>query len=449
MKRVIYIILVSFLYQSIHAINCRIDFNIKGLEKQKIVLACEYGNKQIVIDTIKLDTDGKGFYSSKVRLVGGIYVLVFPNQKYFELLINEEQFFSVITDTSNYFKNLVIEGSEETDLYRQYQLLALDYDKMKLAHINKDILDSNHEKINEFSIKIIHDKPNSFIASYFKMQREPEFQNNSSNEILNGKDIFTKRYQFIKAHYFDNIQFTDVRLLRTRLIYEKLNYYFNNFISQNADSICLSIDNVINLSKTNNESYRFVLNFLNLNYRNAKTANQERALVHLADNYYLNDKAPWADKQFLKLLKQKVDAMRLSLIGVKGANLELQTAENSLVDIYNTQAEYLIVYFWSPDCGQCKIETNKLYELYLKYKSKGVKVLAIYVHSDKEIWKTFIVENKLEWINAYDPFLKSNFSKLYNVDFTPKLYILDSNKTIVTKNINVEAAERYLSGNLK
>ena len=128
MKKLLIILLCIISGQLLQATtNCRIDFAIKGLENKNIILACEYGNKQIIIDTVQLDKEAKGFYTSnKKRLVTGIYIVLFPNQKYIELLINNEQFFTVISDTSGLFSNLIIEGSDETELYREYLVLTTE-----------------------------------------------------------------------------------------------------------------------------------------------------------------------------------------------------------------------------------------------------------------------------------------------------------------------------------
>jgi thiol-disulfide isomerase/thioredoxin len=451
MRKFIIILISLWGVSKIYAQSSQIDFNIKGLENQNIILACEYGNKQLVVDTIALNNEAKGFYSSKKRMETGIYIVLFPNQKYVELLINDEQFFTVNSDTTNLFGNLTIEGAEETELYRQYLALITDYENLlKLNKVNKSdssSLQASQKAIHSFTSKIITEKPESFIAACLRMKQDVEMPQNATVKI--DKNLFLQKYHYIKDHYFDNVNFADNRLLRTRIISDKLSFYFNVFIRQDADSICHSMDIILKRVANNDEAYKFVLNFLNVNYRNAKTATQEKVLIYLADNYYLHGKAPWADPQFIKVLNEKVETLRPLLVGQKAPNLELQTPDGKAISLYSIDAEYIIVYFWSPDCGHCKTETPKLEELYKRFKWKDVKVLAVYVHVDTEIWKKYIQDNNLDFIHAFDPFLKSNFPKLYSVDVTPKLYILDKDKKIVAKNITVAAAQKFLEKELK
>ena len=156
--------------------SCRIDFQIKGLENNKIIIATQYGVKQLVIDTIFLNNEGKGFYESKERLVGGIFDIVFPSGKYFEVLINDEQFLSIITDTSQTMDHLIIEGSEETEYFRQYQLLVSKAENTRLSAKNsKDSSDiatlkKERKQIDSLKDATVKNLPNSFIAKYFIMQ---------------------------------------------------------------------------------------------------------------------------------------------------------------------------------------------------------------------------------------------------------------------------------------
>jgi thiol-disulfide isomerase/thioredoxin len=445
-------------------LNCRIDFSIKGLENKQILFAYEYGNRQIVVDTIKLDSEGKGFYSSKSRLTGGIYIIVFPDNKYVEFLINDEQFFTINSDTSDLFNKLSIEGAEESELFRQYQVLANDYEhilKKSQSFNNKQDtsagipvknkeLEEIKNKLDKHIEKILIEKPKSYLALYLNMRKDPVMPENKANEPKAiSRDYFLKRYSYTKFHYFDNIPFSDVRILRTRLVYEKLDYYLNHFITQEADSMISAINYLSNLGKVQEESYHFVLNMINFNYRNPKNPSQEKAFVYLADNYYLNGKVPWPDSRYIKLLKTKVEALRPTLLGNVAPNLELTTSTDKTISIHDILSEFLVVYFWSPDCSDCRTETQELYKVYEKYKNNGLKIIAIYAHADKEMWNAYLKEKKFDWINAYDPLLKSDFAKLYNLKSIPKILLLDKEKRIISKDINVSQLEVLLKTKIK
>jgi len=97
-----------------------------------------------------------------------------------------------------------------------------------------------------------------------------------------------------------------------------------------------------------------------------------------------------------------------------------------------------MLYFWDYSCGHCKKVTPKLMEWYLKSKSKGVTVFAVGTETNAEEWKKYIRENKLNWINAYDPYYQSGLKKVYDIYSTPVLYVLDENKKIIAKRLDVD-----------
>ena len=61
-------------------------------------------------------------------------------------------------------------------------------------------------------------------------------------------------------------------------------------------------------------------------------------------------------------------------------------------------------------------------------------------------WKQLIkpLMNFNDFINVYDPNRTSNFMETFDVVGTPVIYLLDENKRIIAKKINVETLEKLL-----
>lgn len=451
MKKILFIIasLLIISHYTLANIGCRIDLNFKGLEEKKILFGYQYGNKQIIIDSITLDKYGKGFYQNKNRLHGGIYVVIFPNNQYLEVLINNEQFFSIISDTSDILNKLTIEGADESDLFRQYQLLVTKTPSDKANRKRESGLDTiaykSRKELNIFKHKVYNEYPSSFLAKYLRMLENIDIPENMRYQQPEpSRKTFYERHNYVKTHYFDNIDWADTRLLRSYAIYDKIDYYFKKMISRNADSIIQSISQVVTKSKVNEESYKFVLSYLISNFKEPDNPEKEKIFIYLAENYYLNGKASWADKNFIKLIQKRYDTIKKYSIGSEASELNLVTDKGKDVQLTKIESKWLILYFWSPDCPVCNNQTPKLKELYKKYHSSGLEVLAIYTHADKQQWLTYIKENDLEWINAYDPALKSDFMRLYNIKSTPAIYLLDKDKKIVSRSINIRSIEEKM-----
>jgi thiol-disulfide isomerase/thioredoxin len=114
------------------------------------------------------------------------------------------------------------------------------------------------------------------------------------------------------------------------------------------------------------------------------------------------------------------------------------------VSLYDIDKEFTILYFWEPDCGHCKEATPKLKAYYDKAKNSGVEVFAICTTSAKDKWEKYIVDNKLDWINGWDPERKSNFGFYYNVQATPTIYVLNRDKIIIAKKLSVDDIPSFI-----
>jgi thiol-disulfide isomerase/thioredoxin len=114
------------------------------------------------------------------------------------------------------------------------------------------------------------------------------------------------------------------------------------------------------------------------------------------------------------------------------------------VSLYDIDKEFTILYFWEPDCGHCKEATPKLKAFYEKVKDDNIEVFAVCTTADKPKWAKYIEDNKLTWINGWDPERSSHFDYYYNVQSTPIVYILDKNKIIIAKKLAVEDIASFI-----
>ncbi|MBA3705010.1 MAG: TlpA family protein disulfide reductase, partial [Bacteroidetes bacterium] len=115
-------------------------------------------------------------------------------------------------------------------------------------------------------------------------------------------------------------------------------------------------------------------------------------------------------------------------------------------ELYAVKSKYTVLIFWDHDCGHCKKEVPKLAELYKKVKAKGVEVYAIETEDKPAEWKKFIRENNLNWINVHesDAYKRAVTKKIYDIYSTPVTYLLDENKIIKAKRIDVEQLGNFI-----
>jgi hypothetical protein len=71
--------------------------------------------------------------------------------------------------------------------------------------------------------------------------------------------------------------------------------------------------------------------------------------------------------------------------------------------------------------------------------------MTIYIYDNKEAWKKYLEENDyLDWINAWDPYQITRFRFYYDVYSTPIIYVLDKDKKIIAKRIDIDVLKKFL-----
>ena len=78
---------------------------MNGLHDSTLYLAYHFGDKQYIKDTVRLDHYGHGVIAGKEALPQGIYMIVLPGRKYFEMLIPESSEFLGILLISRLFQD--------------------------------------------------------------------------------------------------------------------------------------------------------------------------------------------------------------------------------------------------------------------------------------------------------------------------------------------------------
>lgn len=471
-KNIIPIIcLVLSLFYSINtrAQKYHIAVDLIGSSDSTAYLA-HYFDGRIFADDTTLLVNGKGLFSKEKKLDEGIYVIYLPSQKYFDLLMGKDQEFSISADPQNFIKSIQINGSDESKAFHDFQqFMKLQNDKSKeLQDAYKNNKDNPKEKekykeaykqadidVRNYVQKLNQDYPNgSFVSKFAQLTLSPKIPN-FSKEIPKStpnrdKEIQRKSYLYNKDHYFDYVDFADNRFLRTPILKNKLEFFYGKILSQNPDTLVKESTKLIEKSKSDKEFFQYLVQY-SLNYTvKSKIMGMDAAFVNLAKKYYLSGQASWADSTLLSNIRERVIKLQFNLLGMKAQDLTMETPEGEYVSLSEVDASYTILYFWEPDCGHCKKITPRLKsEILDKYKDKGIKVFAVCTQNEKKDWEDFIAEHELfDFINCYDPHYQTNFRIYYDIYSTPTIYLLDKDKKIIAKRLDIDTLKTFLDNEL-
>lgn len=435
----------------------KIEVNIPALSDTTLILGYYYNQSIHVQDTSFIDSNGTAIFEDTESLPQGLYVVYLPNQRYFDLLIDADQHFSLTADTSDMVNSLEIEGAGQTKKFNDYQrfissrqeqaktlqeaLQAREPNSQDAEELKEQLNEINNQVQNKWT-KLIDENPGSMLGLFIKGMQEIEVPQFDIDDNVQNKDSLQriKRFYYYKNHFFDNMPLDDKRLLRTPYFARKVEQYFSSVVPQNPDTLLAESIKIIEQARPASEMFNFLVSYL-FNYANSSEyMGMDKMMVGLAEKYYLSGEADWADEEFLQKLETRVKELKPTLIGNLSHDLKMQGYTGEYHRLHEIVAPATILVFWETDCGHCKTAIPKLHDLYQEQlQSKGVKIFAVYTQGDQPEWGEFIEEHGLyDFINVWDPYRQSGFRENYDIRSTPTVFVLGKDKKIIGKRISIE-----------
>ena len=441
-----------------------IQFEIAGMENGWCRIIGMLGSQNYLLDTIEAK-NGLATLKRDVSISPGLYYFVLPDKKTFlQFLLDSDQYFKLKTDRKNLVQGMVVENSLDNDLF--YQNLKFEEtfrtkfdsvekalkaisgsspDKAYLENQKKKLLQLRKDHLEGFS----KDHPGSFFTVFKIAGQNPNLQ---YPKLPNGKLDTLKQLDLYRKAYWANTSLSDERLLRTPVIFNKLKTFITQLTPQSADSVIKYSDLVIRKSQSCKECFKFITNWIAIQYEKPKFMGGDAILVHLVDTWFTDELAFWYEEkpEELKKIRKKVREMRPSLIGKTGQDLLCTNLEGNKESFYSLGTPIKLLFMYSYSCSHCKKRAPVLVEVMKEWKDKGVDVYALCLDPEEDMWKEFVKKHGMEGFhNVFDPDLASRYYWKYHVDITPELYMLDENNIIVAKDLHPNQLPKMLKKHLK
>jgi len=440
-----------------------ITFKINGFSGGKASLIGMYTGQQYLLDTALIDNSGIVTFKKEEPYQPGMAFLLLPDQSYFQLLISDDQTFTLSTAKGDYVKSMQVKGSIDNQLLfenlkfeaawqpkvnevngRLNGLMPVSPEYAKVEAERDALLAERKAHLDNFFNK----HSSSFFSKFKLAGQNPEIRDVRKS---NGNVDTTRQVYIYRSEFWDNVDFSNEWLLYTPVISNKLKKYMTELTPQVADSINTAASELSERVLDHPEYYKYIVNWITLNYNPGETTLMDGEAVynHMVNNYFTYDRAFWSDSFEVYSLRRRAKEMELSLIGQKGQDVAAKDVNGSLRSIYEIDAPYTIVFLYNPTCDHCMEESPKLAQFYKEWKSKGVEVYAMALETNDKEWKDFIAKHDMgAWVNVFDPTNASLYGKYY-VDNTPELYLLGPDKTIIAKNLDVEQVAEVIERDQK
>lgn len=392
----------------------KIKVNLENKNEVLYLVKYKSDKTQIIIDT-----SYNNVFSNSEKIPEGIYIISDKKQQpIFEILIGKDQKFSLTVDNLMDLNSYKVKGCKETssyfDVYSKtihniLYIKALE-SEIKYNPNNKAKIDSLKKSLYEYQESMLRKDNDSFLNTYIK----------SIENVIVPQDI-EHIEKYIIEHYFDNIPLCDSRILNSRLLKNKLDNFFNNYMKlQSPVYISEQIDNLLSKVKDCHEVRDYILWYLYSRYFNTDNTDDEFIYIHLVDNYFSKLDIVNLSQNIRSEIVKRADILKKITIGHSAPTLLIIDNEGNEINLYDLDSKYIVLFFYKPECQRC-IRDKRILGLVEK-RRKDIKAIRIDI-SDEEKYK--------------------DITNTYNISTTPEIYIIDRNKNIIAKGISAEEIEFY------
>ena len=435
-----------------------VRINFKEPVSGTFYLVCVFGNQNLKVDSAQVTNNSIRFQNEE-GYPQGVYYAVLSEEQFVQFILGADQEFTMTTSLTNSQGNTTFSGSQENSLFYASQEYDLKYEaKVKPLNVVLTNNDEDSEAYKEARIQLdqqisereaylnilFEEHPNLLFSKFKKAGQNPKVRQDLAGQA---------RVTAYRNEFWDQVDFTDTRLMYTSVIQNKLEQYFTKLTIQHPDSVISSADFLLTKVLDRPIFYKFIANWIALKYEPTKIAlmDAEAVFVHMVQNYFTYDRAYWSDSASTYSLQLRAYEMSKSLVGQIGPNVTANDPNGQPQSIYDMNAAYLIVYLFNPTCEHCLVETPKLVKLYNQHKrDELIDVYSIAIETEVGEWKDYLQKNGVSFTSVFDPTNQSIYAKYY-VDITPEIYVLNRDRTIIAKNIKVdqimEVIERDLAKN--
>jgi thiol-disulfide isomerase/thioredoxin len=444
-----------------------VKFVMPGLPDSILYVAYYYADKTYMFDTLYLSRKEPYTFvmTGDSALQRGLYIVASEDKvKYLDFIVDSSYFFTIKTKKLNPAKIDIMESLEfinspenttADDFFRKrgvYIIAIQDIvKKMKDENADEEVKEKYREQIKQYqdSIRVFQNiflekHKNSLFAKIQHLGEEiivPEPPRDKNGDLLDS----TWSYQYYLNHYWDNCDFSEPALIRTPAFYPRFNQYFESVVIPIPDTINKYVDILLDKAKKSPDLFRYIVQTITYKYETSQYVGHDAVFVHMVKTYYKKGLCPWTDEEILKRMIDEAERLDKILIGRVAPHLYMPDTSGKLRSNYDFDKKYTIMWFWDMNCGHCKTATPILKEFYDRAKdSLDIEVYAVCVGTDSVKWKQTIIERGYNWINVGNNTANIDFREVYGTRTTPVVFILDREKKIIAKKIDVKEIETVI-----
>ncbi|MFN8348006.1 MAG: TlpA disulfide reductase family protein [Spirosomataceae bacterium] len=429
----------------------RIEGRFIGAKPTVLVLSQYFGGDLMPVDTAVVGADGRIVWEDKAGIPAGICRIQGIGRG-IELIVGESQQFSFEADSKDPIATIRFQHSSENTLFFNYQREVRARYQRALAYRQqmgiKDDSDprwkSRFQELNE-SIKKYVDSlfqkyPQSLATRYLKSYQEPKLPVLPLKQLSSKDSAYLKSYT--RAHYFDHSFLSDERMVYTPTVPARLERLLKSLPLLPKEEQLTIVDPILSQSKGTTELRKYLVSKLAQQLELTPFPDADVVYDHIVQNYVQNEPELW-EAGMLQKIKEIGEIKAKVAVGSVFPNLPLTDINGNESRLESVKSDYTVLFFYDPGCNHCREAVPKLTTLANRFKDK-ILVYAVSLDAEEKPWKDFIEEFQTEnFVNVRDTTRKIEFYK-WGVLTYPTIYLLDREKKIVARWLNIDQLSVYL-----
>lgn len=415
---------------------------IAGLNGDVVSIHSFYGSENKKMDSVAVQSDGSFSYIFARDAYSGMYRLRWGKSQFMDVIFNHENI-NFQTHTASVVDSLVFSKSQENEIYFDYLKQRNDTEyKMELLYPLMDRYPKDDPFYGQVTTQydLINNRLNVYVDDIVARHRgtyaarlvNADFTPRPDSRLDEDNHI-----EFLKAHYFDRIDFTDTTLLYSNVVANKIIQYLSLYQNNRLDKDQLQVEFIKAVSvimartKASPTVYEYAMNYLIDGFN---SYGFDKVITYIADNINLDEQC--YDTERKAELEKKVESLKKFAVGLKAPDFSTTDLNGKTMKLSEISSEYTLLVFWATWCPHCNSLVKELQKIYLPDNHHRLEIIAVSLDESKQELDAFLQQGNYNWINICDfKKWKGELVQMYDIFATPTMFLLYNDQTILAKPI--------------
>ncbi len=403
------------------------------------------GSGMEVVDSMHSE-NGRFLFISDTILPTGEYVIFWGDDNLLPTIIAGEKYIEIHADELEPSLTPVSVASVENEIYFLFKSIEYKIDSLIYLgdyYYSKSMFDELiviqeelsmlEEKALQSADSISKIHPESFALKIFRASIPPDFYVYQKENPDHG---YETESDFLRRHYFDNIDKNDSNLVRTKVLYDACSFYIRNLTEEKSTEGYIKSSNfIISSFAANDAQFNYVVELL---LNTFEAADMGDVYIYLFDTYMetCHDGIPGEEER-------KALAFKNLKKGNPAPELIAADRDGKMHSLSDYKDKVVILVFWASTCPHCEEILPYVVAYVGELNNPDVILMSFSIDTDEDQWINGILRNEMPEpaISDLKGFDGENALN-WHLWATPTFFVIDRDGLIYSKPMTLSQLEK-------